>query len=387
MKNGEYINIFDVILGKSNSKDYIYTMAEAKAINLIAKTIAKTELLVYQLDKNKKIIEDKSEIYWRLNIQPNFNENGTMFLYKLVLKLLIDKKALILMNEYQKEAKLLYIADTFDISNDILRGKIFSNISISDMEENNLKLDKIYNSKNTIYYSIQNTYLKKARESFKSNTGKLLETISKKYIKSNTTKWRLKQPGGQMPLKDLETGEDITYNDYKTKITEGLINEEEAVIMLSEMFDLINLNKDSSQNLTDYKDIIKEIGDSVANSYDIPLSIFYGNKTEKSTANDDFITFAIEPIFELLEDGFNIGLVGKKNFLSGEMIMFNRLTMQHKDILDATNGIDKLTADGFSRNEINKFLRLPKIDEDWANKHNLTKNYAKVEGGVKENGE
>ena len=41
---------------------------------------------------------------------------------------------------------------------------------------------------------------------------------------------------------------------------------------------------------------------------------------------------------------------------------------------------------GFSRNEINKFLKLPHIDEEWADQHNLTKNYGNVKGGAEENG-
>lgn len=384
MKSGEYVDIFDVILGSSNSKEYIYAMAEAHAINLIAKTIAKTELQVYALNKDKKIEETKDEMYWRLNLQPNFNENGTMFLYKLATKLLVDKKALVIINKTNKNTKLLYVADTFKTSKGVLYGKNFYDVTISDNEGNTLTLEKSYNQENAIYYTIENTNLKTASENFKKNTGKLLETISKKYIKSNTIKWRLKRPGGQPSLQDAETGKSISYDDYKKKITEGLMSEEEAIVMLSEMFDLVNLNKDLSQSLGDYKDIIKQIGDTVANSYDIPLDIFYGNKTEKSNGTNDFITFAVDLYYEVLEDGFNIGLVGKESYLKGEMVMFNRLSIQHRDILDSANGIDKLTGDGFSRNEINKFLKLPKIDEDWADEHNITKNYGRVEGGAKE---
>lgn len=386
-ENSDLINIFDVIFGGENSKEYIYTIAEAKAINLISQFISKTEILTYEMNKEKKIEENRGEIYWRLNIQPNFIENGTMFLKKLVIRLLVDKEALIIMNDNGKETKLLYIADDFDCSNSILYGKTYKNIIISDHKGNSLPVEKQYGQDNSIYYSIANEYFAKAKDSFKINTGKLLGTISKKYMRENSAKWKLKRPGQQMPLKDAETGKDLSYEDYKKKITEGLISEEDTVVMLSEMFDLINLNKDNNTSLGDYKDIVKQIGDTVANLYGIPLDIFYGSKTEKSTGNDDFITFAIDPILELIEDGFNLGLVGKKNYLKGEKIMFNRFSMQHKDILDAANGIDKLTGDGFSRNEINKFLKLPQINEDWANKHNLTKNYGNMKGGAEEDGE
>lgn len=151
------------------------------------------------------------------------------------------------------------------------------------------------------------------------------------------------------------------------------------------MFDLINLNKDSKKDLTDFERSMKQITDSVAQKWGIPLDIFYGNKTEKSTGNSDFITFAVDPYFETIEDGFNASLVGKEDYLKGEHVKFNRTNLTHKDVLDCGTGIDKLTANRFSRNEINKLLRLPEIDEDWANEHNITKNYGNV-GGEKENG-
>ncbi len=109
---------------------------------------------------------------------------------------------------------------------------------------------------------------------------------------------------------------------------------------------------------------------------------FFGNRTEKSTGNSDFITFAVDPYFEIIEDGFNVSLVGKEDFLKGEYVQFNRTNIIHKDVLDCGTGIDKLTANRFSRNEINKLLKLPQIDEYWANEHALTKNYANTKGGA-----
>ena len=386
IEKGEYI--FDILFGSNKKTDYIYTLAEAHAIDLIAKTISKCELQVFTQNKgSKKIEETKNDIYWRLNLQPNYNENGTMFLYKLVTKLLTEQKALIIINRDFSNSKLLYIADDFNPSSSILYGKIFSNVVISDNDGNTIPLLKKYNSEDSIYYSLKNSNLVTAKESFKSNSAKLLKTISKNFIQSNTPKWRLKQPGGQPTMIDAETKQPISYEKYKEKITEGVFSEDEAIVMLSEIFDLINLNKDSKQNLSDYKDEVEQIGNTVARIWNIPLDIFYGSKTEKSTGNNDFITFAVAPYFELLEDGFNISLVGKKDYLKGEHIKFNRANLNHRDIIDSANGIDKLTADGFSRNEINKLLGLPRIDETWADEHNLTKNYANVKGGAKEDGE
>lgn len=382
--SGEFVNIIDVLFGKNDFQNYIYTLAEAHAIDLIAKTIAKCEIQTFEL-KNKKIEETKSDLYWTLNLQPNYNENGTKFIYKLVTRLLTDSTALIIINK-KARTNLLYVADSYDASNDILYGKIFKNITISDDEGNSLILKKTYNQENTIYYSLKNEKLAKASENFKTNTTRILKAAEKSFIKANTSKWKLKKPGGQPALVDAETNKQMSYEEYKKKITEGLLSEDEAIVMLSEMFDLTNLNKDITQNLSDFETVFTKIGNTVAQKWNIPLDVFYGSKTEKSTGNSDFITFAVDPYFELIEDGLNISLVGKDDFIKGEYVRFNRTNIVHKDVLDCGTGIDKLTANRFSRNEINKFLKLPEIDEDWANEHNLTKNYGNIEGGEKGNG-
>ena len=277
---------------------------------------------------------------------------------------------------------VLYVADDFNANSKILVGKTFTNVKISDNEGNSVILNKLYNSENSIYYSISDDELITAGESFKKNTNKILNAVQKAFVQSNIPKWRLKFPGGQPTMIDPETKKTIAYDEYKKKITDGIFNDEESIVLLSEMFDLINLNKDSNKNLTDFTNTVKQIGDTVAQKWNIPLDIFYGNKTEKSTGTNDFITFGVDFYFEILEDGFNTSLVGKESYLKGEYAMFNRFSIQHKDIFENANGIDKLIGDGFSRNEINKFLKLPKIDEDWADEHNLTKNYGKMEGGV-----
>lgn len=380
--NGEYVSIFDVIFGKGDMENYIYTLAEAHAIDLIARTIAKCEIQTFEM-KDNKIQESKGDLYWTLNIQPNYIETGSKFIYKLVTKLLAEKAALILINKTTK-TNLLYVADSYNCNNKILTGKTFYNITIEDDEGNSINLNKIYTSENTIYYSLKNSKLKTASESFKKNTAKLLKASQKSFIKTNTSKWRLKTPGQQPKMLDAETKKPVSYEKYKEKITEGLTSDEEAIVMLSDLFDLENLNQNNKKDLTDYENVFKKIGDTVAQNWNIPLDIFYGSKTEKSTGTNDFITMCVDLYFELLEDGFNASLVGKKDYLKGEYVKFNRLNINHKDLIDKASGWDKLISNGFSFNQLCKFLGLPTIDEDWANEHYITKNYANVKGGAEE---
>lgn len=365
-----------VLFGKSDKSNYIYNIAEAHAVDIIARTIASCEIETFEKNKKTKNIEaNKGELYWILNISPNDYENGTSFIYKLMINLLVNKKALILINQYSKEIDL-HIADDFDISKDIYNRKTFYNITVKDDEDNILNIRKSYNTDNAIYFSIKNNMYNNVSKEFKENTIKILRAAQKSFITNNVPKWRLANEGNQPKILDAETKQEISYEKYKEKLTEGLLNDEASVILLSKIFELSNLNEKGNKNLSDFELIAKRISDTVAQKWDIPLDIFYGIKSEKSNGNNDFITFSLKLYFEMLDDGFNKGLVGKNDFINGEYIKINRLNINHKDLIDKASGWDKLISNGFSFNQLSKFLGLPMINEDWANTHYITKNYA-----------
>ena len=369
-------------------EDYIYVLSTAHAIDLIARNISKTELQTYVYDKNKKsIIKQKGHIYYRLNVKPNLNDNSRNFLYNLSLKLLEEQEALVI-TEKTKNIPYLFLADSFNKDNYILKEKIFSNIVLTDNNGNTFNSKKIYKSSEVLYFSFYNQKLLNALKLYKEKSGKILNVIGKTYKHFNLPKYRLKNKGGQPTLIDIETNEKIDYNKYKEKITEGLFDEEQSVILLSEIFDLELLNKDKTKNINieDYNNSVEKIGNKVAMTWNIPLDVFWGTKTEKSQGSNDFITNAVLPYFEVIEAVLNDKFVGEDSFIKGECIKFNRFVMNHNDITDIANSLDKLTAIGFSHNDLRDFLGLPYVNESWANEHNITKNYANVKGGENSEG-
>lgn len=383
-KTNEIENYFlDAFLGELSKELFIKEMAIEHAVDMIAKTISKSEIKIFRYDKKKgKVNETIDDIYYRLNIRVNPNEEASSFFYRVVSTLFKRQEALIITSKAEKENTLyLYLADEWEESKDIMYPKIYSKVVLTDLKSNSMLLEKIFNADDVIHLTLGNSKIKKIIDDFYIDFGKLLGISSKNYKMSNLMKWLFKVPGNQPAIKDPKTGEQITYEDYKKKITDGLLTEEEAIIMLSEQFDLNLLNSDKEKTSEDYRSLIKEVKDSIASAFGIPLDVFYGSKTDKSTGTDDYITFAVEPILEILEDGFNAKLIEKPNYLKGERIMIDKFKMKHFDIMDVASSLDKLTGIGFSHNDLRGFLGLPIIDEDWANEHNLTKNYAKIVKG------
>ena len=56
---------------------------------------------------------------------------------------------------------------------------------------------------------------------------------------------------------------------------------------------------------SDVKALKDEVFTNVAIALGIPKSVFYGEVTEKSDANNEFITYAADPIIQELNDGMN----------------------------------------------------------------------------------
>lgn len=367
-------NFIDFITNEKSKQLAIKEKAIEHAIDLIARTISKSEIQIYRYDSKKKKVEPKiDEYYYKLNIKPNHNEYGTSFFYRVVSKLLHDEEALIIEIDHN-----LYLAESFDSNNSILYQKTYSNIVLSDVDGNNFQMDKSYKADEVIHLTLGGSRINEVLESYFGDFGKLLGISSSQYKSNNIPKWKLLTPGSQPAIYDRETKKEISYEEYKKKITDGLFDEEESIILLSEALKLEKINGDKPSTSEDYRNLERKWSDEVANAFNIPLDVFYGSKTDKSTGTNDFISFAVVPILRILEDGMNGTIIKKKEYLNGDRIYINKLNMKHFDIFDSANSLDKLFGDGFSHNDLRYFLDIPQVDEDWADEHNFTKNYGNV---------
>lgn len=395
------MKILDMLFAKSDRsqlENYIETLFMAKqkqlqikrhaiehAIDLIAKTISKSEIQIYRMKKGKISKDDNSKEYYTLNVQPNPNKEATSFFYEVIKKYLDDGEALIVELDGS-----LYLADTFQVSTSVLLPKVYYNVQISDDHGNSIFLRKTFTSEDVIYLNLKSSKIKETLDSYYEELGNLIGIASSHYKLNNLSKFRLKIPGGQPKLKDPITEKELTYDDYKQKITRGLFDEQDAIILLSDTFGLEKIDFGSGTSSDEWSKLEKKWSDKVAMTFNIPLDIFYGNKTDKSTSTNDFITFGILPHLQIIEDGLNAKIIGESNYLRGERIRINRLNMKHFDILESAVNMDKLFSNGYSHNEINEFIGIPKVDAAWADKHYITKNYENVdlalEGGDENEG-
>ena len=189
--------IMDIIQNEIGTANYQQALCYAHAVDMIARTIAQSELQIKIIDKkvNKPVIA-KNAIYYRLNIKPNLIETGTNFKYKLVSKLLLDGKALVITAKKEKDGiESFFLADSYEASKEIMKIKTFSNVQISDDESNTLSMNAKYVlGNNAMYFVFNNAEIKKASQTFKNEISKMQDIADKVYKMSKVPKWRLKTP-------------------------------------------------------------------------------------------------------------------------------------------------------------------------------------------------
>ena len=112
--------------------------------------------------------------------------------------------------------------------------------------------------------------------------------------------------------------------------------------------------------------------------------MFFGEITEKADSTNEFITYAVNWLVELLNDYINMALVGKKAYLDGEKIWVDLSKYKHVDVIESAANLDKLRAIGFTLDELFELIGWSPLNNDFSKERVLTKNYASEEEAKKE---
>jgi HK97 family phage portal protein len=382
MLNMGLLNLFDLnqdqqdVLADVLNLEFAKANLSRNAINIgiskIANAIAKCEIIVQQKEKNN-IKNVKDEVYYRLNIQPNDNETGTDFWSKVVTELLHKNEAVII-----RLNSKYYLVDSYETDDRILTSRTYKKITTT-IESKTISVNKNFKASEVIHLKYKNINLENLRNDVLGKYDKLQEVAANAYQITKNPKFKLSIESG-ITFKDAK-GNIVDKNEYTEKIKKALENPEVAIILASQGIDLESIKFESTNiDTTELKSLEDIIYKNVAMAFGIPLDIFFGNVKEKADSTDQFITYSIQPIVELINDSFQAKLVGMDGFANGEIIKMDLTRFKHIDLIDNASNLDKLYGIGFSHNDIRTFLGMTTIDEEWANRHFVTKNYS-TEGG------
>ena len=371
-KNRELKSLVDLI-SIDAAKAAISDMAIEKAANMIAKAIAKSEFVVWR--KGQK---SKDDVYWALNIQPNPNETATEFWIECIRKLLIDQECLIV-----NLKGTLYRAYSFQKDNSVTKSKRYTNVVI-EVKDDTENLTRTFKAEDVIHLVNPNKkikeYLKKNLDIYNSILSGLL---SAKKIAS-APKYTLTVEGG-VPLiqRKKEDGSvvTLTIDKYKEEVKRLLESEGVEILVNQSGLTVNQLQMSTSITSEEITKMAKEIFTECAYAFDIPIAVFLGAITEKADSTNEFITYAVNWLAEILNDSMNMALVGKKSYLEGEKIWIDMSKYKHVDVIESASNLDKLRAIGFNLDEIFEMVGWEPLGTEFSKQRVLTKNYTNELGG------
>ena len=332
-------------------------LAIEKAIMMIAKAIAKSDILIQTESKEK----NKKE--YRLNVQPNDHECGTVFWTEVVKQLLTEQEALIipLNGKY-------YRATSWSHTNEVMLKRVYKDVMLSCGGEN-LTIFSTFQSDEVIHLRYDNARIRLYLQNVVGQFDKTMDSINAMMQLSSQPRFKLKLGTNALSFREKQadgTDKVMTKDQYVLKIKKLLTSDALEVLTEQENASVEQLQINTAVKAEELAKMALQINNEVANAFDIPEAVFNGNITEKSDATNEFITYAVSPVAEVINDTLTAYVVGEDDYCSkNEKVMVWLARFKHVDVVDSAVNLD----------EIRGMVGYPLLNTEFSTERALTKNY------------
>lgn len=367
-KTGETVDLLDIITVGMNRLQ-LARLAEEKAVSMIANAIAKSEIVLSTGKERRKDLD-----YYRLNIRPNPNQVGTDFWYQAARKLMKEGDCLIV--------RLLdgtyYIADSYTVQRPTVTvAKIYDHITITDGIDT-FRLERTFTADEVLHLRYGSPQLRLFRDNVLTSYNKAVNALNQLVAVSGTPRFKYKVNANMSFRTKDANGKDIvlTIDQVMKKLEEQLSESDLTIIRETEGTSLEYMDIKSSIPTNELRTMAEEINNQAAMAYDIPIDVFNGKITEKSDATNEFITYAVQPVAEVISDSLNAKFINYLQYKQGARAFVWLARFKHVDVVDSANALDKLRGIGFNYDEIREMVGYEALNTEWSQARALTKNYS-----------
>lgn len=371
-KNRGEIYVTDTAI-KQQAQLAIEDFAIMSAIELIAGLASKCEFRTYW---DNQIVRGRE--WYKLNYEPNRNQNASQFWNEVFCKTLYYNECLVV-----EIGDQLIIADDFSKTTNSVTEDVFTNVS-----RGSLSFHRLFKMSDVLYFTNSNSDIRRLISNLLHGYEDLLSKAVRKYSKSGGRKGTLKVDATNMGTPEFKKQfEELMNNRFKT-----YFDADNAVLPLFKGYDYIEqpgeAAKKTTSEINDISAITREATQKVAQGFKIPLPLLMGDIADVEKVTDNFLTFCIDPLTTSASKELVRKRYGPKEFAAGRYIDIDTSCIKHMDIFSLAPNFDKLIAcGGYSINELRRKVHDSEIDEDWARRHWMTKNYQHIEMTTAEGGD
>lgn len=358
------MEITDQQIKEITNEIHLRELAFWTCVRKIANALTKCEFRTFREGK-----EVFGEEYYLWNYEPNKNQNKAEFLNKAMEKLFRENELLII----ESNDGQLLIADSFETIQNSLYGDTYRNIVVGDYQ-----FSRTFRNEDVLYWKLNNRNVNQVIHNLYASYVKLIAYSEKSYLKSRGSRGTLEISALAQADKNFDTRLSDLLNEHFKKF----FNSENAVLPLHDGYKYTDLGSKTYSEGTsrDIKSQYDDIFDFTARGFSIPPSLVKGDVQDTSKAIEEMLTFCLDPLAEMLQQEINRKRNGRENVLRGTKIAIHTARIKHVDMFDISGAADKLISSGiYTVNMILRSIGEPQVNEEWANTHMMTKNYAGIE--------
>lgn len=338
----------------------------------------------------------KGPIWYRLNYQPNINQNKSDFIYKIIYKMVYDCNGALVIQDDKGD---FIVADNYEVTEYAFYENIYSNIELPG----GYHLKRDLKESDVLHFVLNNNEIKKIVDGIYDDYSKLITGTIKNYNRNNSLKFKLKMDAQFDNFKDktvldddgeplkredgsIVTEYDDILDDFMLNRYKGLLSEKDSVTPFESGLDLDPImnqkgnTKSGAATTRDITDTFKDIVYMVADAFAIPRAYILGDVADGEVVKSNFIDDAVRPVANIFELEINRKIYKFEGLKSGSKLKIKTNFITTKDPIKFANAAEALLRTGiYTINDLLEMIGEERINEEWANKRFITKNYQTFE--------
>ena len=335
--------------------------------NMIANAVGRCEFRTF---RDGKEIREREHYLW--NVEPNVNQNSTAFLHKLVAKLLTDGEALVISTRQREGYDALVVADSWLPNGDYpSRQNEYINVQVGDVS-----YEKTFREREVLHLKLNHINVKPVLDGLYGAYWRLISAAMKRYEWDKGQHWKVH-------VDQLASGaEDFTENFTRMieQQVKTFLDSNSAILPEFDGYAYTNEGGKANVELADIQSQMKDVLGFTAKALQIPAVLVDGSIQGTEDAQGRFLTGCIDPICDQLQEEINRKRYGYDAWKRGDYIRIDTSNIRHFDIFGNAAGIEKLIGSGaFSINDVRRAAGQAVINEEWANRYYITKNFSTIE--------
>lgn len=342
----------------------IKALAVKIAVEYISNTISKCEIKTYENGE-----EVKGELYYKLNVSPNPNQNASQLLAKIVEEMIYDDGALVV-----QDGANLYCADSYSPVENPRKPTVFQNVSI---EGESVRKD--YKAGDVFHFKLDNRRIMPLIDGLFSDYGKAFASALTHFNATNSEKYKY-------VLDSTAAGDKQFQEKYESYLKEQLKTFIEGDRGIFPEYKGTRLERFDTGNAASSADLValrKEYFEIVAQAFRIPLSMMTGNMTNLTEVVRQFLTFAIDPVARMMSRELTRKTCSFEEWQKGSAVKVVTTNLMHTDILDMAGNVEKLVGSAFVNiDELREMAGMDPLNTEFSQGYYLTKNITTTENAL-----